>query len=592
MRSQCTALIVDDNLISRSIIEEMLADFGIKCISTDNGVSALELLSDEIPDIIFTDHVMPIMDGIELCGRIRDMKGEYAEIPIILMTGNNIDDYKELYIKAGFNDWLVKPVEPRELESVLPARKTVVKKGVSSGVMGVFVEHTREVIPKMDKYLSSNELKLYSIEAHSLKSNLKCLGSDDLADCARELEKLADSGATDELILKHSDFKENVLIFTDKVADSMIEESQVYMEYGKKKRTILAVDDNPVNLHMLTETLRDDYNIATEPSGARALEYLSKTLPDLILIDIKMPVMDGYDVVDILKRDLRFQSIPIIFLTGSESVKDEARAFEVGAVDFIKKPIEPVIVLARVKLHLELELYRKSLEKVVLERTRKLEHTSDAILRLLANVASHRDEETGTHIQRTTDYVELLIYLIQRANLPGYGISKSYGESIIKSAKLHDIGKVAISDNILLKPGKLTPEEFDTMKFHTTEGAHMIDDAIKDLHDNSMLRVGREIIIGHHERWDGTGYPHGIKGDAIPISARIMAIADVYDALISERPYKKAFSHEKASEIIISEIGTHFDPVIIGLLKDHMDELEKILKRHRDDSNDNQGNDN
>jgi putative two-component system response regulator len=232
-------------------------------------------------------------------------------------------------------------------------------------------------------------------------------------------------------------------------------------------------------------------------------------------------------------------------------------------------------------LHLELELYRKSLEKAVAERTIKLEQTADAILSLLANVTSYRDGETGTHIQRTTDYAQILVKLLQEANLPGYHISIGYGKFIVKSAKLHDIGKVAIHDGILLKPGRLTPEEFSEMKNHTIVGAQMIDDAIRDLHDDSYLRVAREIVIGHHEKWNGMGYPYGLEGDRIPLSARIMAIADVYDALISERPYKNPFSHEKAVEIIIGDSGTHFDPIIIDIARDHFDEFDKVAQKHK-----------
>ncbi|MCL2081143.1 MAG: response regulator [Oscillospiraceae bacterium] len=344
------------------------------------------------------------------------------------------------------------------------------------------------------------------------------------------------------------------------------------------KRSILAIDDGPINLQILENTLGGDYHIRTELSGTRALRYLRENIPDLILLDINMPVMDGYEAMAAFKSDSRLDDIPVIFLTGSEDVEDEIRALETGAVDFIKKPIEPTIVTARVRLHLELELYRKSLERVVLERTEKLQRTADAILSLLANVASYRDEETGTHILRTTDYVRLIVRLLQQAGLPGYYVSSSYGEYIIKSAKLHDIGKVAVSDGILLKPGKLTDEEFEEMKCHTVYGAQMIDDAIRDLEDDTYLRVAREIVIGHHEKWNGKGYPYGLEGREIPLSARIMAIADVYDALISERPYKKPFPHEKAVEIIMEGGGTHFDPVILNLTRGHFDEFDKIAK--------------
>lgn len=583
MRSQtnCKALVVDDNLISRTIVEELLFDLEIACISADSAKKALKILETNEPDIIFVDHVMPDIDGVELCRRIRALGGGFKEIPVIVLTGNEIDEYRELYANAGFSGWLTKPVDAKELERLLPIKRTITPKGISAGVVNTFVKYTREVIPKMDKYLTSNELQLYAIEAHSLKSNIKSLGSDELSALARELEQLADKSDINGLKEKHPMFAQRTLEFIDSIEVSDAP-AEIDVQHVKGKRIVLAIDDNPVNLHLISDTLSKDYNIFTEISGKRAMEFLSKTIPDLILLDIRMPQMSGYDIIEIMKNDPLLQDIPVIFLTGSEEIKDEAHAFEVGAVDFIKKPIQPSIVLARVKLHLELELYRKNLEKMVQERTTKLEHIEDVILSLLANVASYRDEETGTHIQRTTDYVNLLVKLLQEANPPGYYISKSYGDFIVKSAKLHDIGKVAIPDGILLKPGKLTPEEFDMMKNHTLDGAHMIDDAIRDLQDDSFLRVAREIVIGHHEKWNGMGYPYKIKGEEIPLSARIMAIADVYDALISERPYKVPFTHEKAIEIILGDSGTHFDPVILDVARSHLDEFDAIAKKHKE----------
>lgn len=351
-----------------------------------------------------------------------------------------------------------------------------------------------------------------------------------------------------------------------------------------KKHVVLAVDDNAGNLRLIDETLSDKYIVHTAPSGAWAFAFLQKKIPDLILLDIRMPEMNGYEFINKIKLDPRLEDIPVVFLTAAEGSDDEAKAFFSGAVDFIRKPIVPEVLTARVALHMELALYEKHLEQVVMERTEKLVKTEDSILSLLANVSSYRDQETGAHVRRTTGYVEVLRNRLQEAKLDDrdYYISKTYGEYIVKSAKLHDIGKVSIPDGILLKPGKLTPEEFDQMKLHTVNGRHMIDDAIMDLQDDSFLRVAREIVGAHHEKWNGTGYPDGAKGKEIPLSARLMAIADVYDALISKRPYKEPFTHERAIEIIYADSGKHFDPVVLEVAHDVIDGFDDIAKTFLD----------
>lgn len=340
---------------------------------------------------------------------------------------------------------------------------------------------------------------------------------------------------------------------------------------------ILIVDDNPVNLRFLQEILKDTYRVYAAPSGERALAFLEKKIPDLILLDVEMPGISGYEVIERLKRDSRFEDIPVIFLTAQEGRDKEQQAFDLGAVDYILKPISKGVVVARVRLHMELATYRKSLEKMVEIKTSQLQRTQDSILDILANVTAYRDNETGAHIKRTTVYVEKLVaYLIERDH-PDYRISSEYALNMAKSSKLHDIGKVGVPDAILLKPGKLTPEEFDVIKQHTVLGMQILDDAIQDIGDDSssFLSVAREIVITHHEWWNGSGYPYSLKGEDIPISGRVMAIADVYDALISKRPYKKPFTHDEAMEIIRESSGTHFDPYIMEMCAPIFSEFEE-----------------
>jgi putative two-component system response regulator len=353
--------------------------------------------------------------------------------------------------------------------------------------------------------------------------------------------------------------------------------------YNNSKK-ILVVDDSATNLRFISEILRPYYKVNAAPSGELALKFLEKNKPDLILLDLEMPGLSGYDVIRKIKAEERLRAIPVIFLTAQEGRDSELKAFELGAVDYILKPISSGVVLARVKIHLELEMYRENLEQMVDLKTAQLEHTQDAILSMLSNVAAYRDDETGAHIKRTTHYVEAIVNLLLKEKPPGYTIDPDYARNAGRSAKLHDIGKVAIPDNILLKPGKLTDEEFALIKQHPNIGAKMIDDTMHDLGDtSSFLNVAREIVASHHEKWNGRGYPNALAGTDIPLSARIMAIADVYDALISLRPYKEAMPHERAMDIILKESGTHFDPELLNICMPIFDEFNIIADKYLDE---------
>ena len=346
---------------------------------------------------------------------------------------------------------------------------------------------------------------------------------------------------------------------------------------GKPSYSILAVDDDATNLRMLHEILSPSYKVYAAPSGERAMRFLEKRDVDLILLDVEMPGLNGYEVIKRLKEDPRLAPVPVLFLTAQEGRDKEETALRLGAVDYILKPITAGVVLARVNLHMELEIYRKRLETLVSQKTAQLSDTQNSILDILAGVTAWRDSGTGGHITRTTAYSRLIVESIIEHGHPKYVISPLYGDNIVKSSKLHDIGKVAISDSILLKPGRLTGEEFDEIKKHTTFGAQMIDDAIADLGDeSSFLHVSREIVISHHEWWNGSGYPMALAEDEIPISGRVMAISDIYDSLTSERPYKGAMSHDEAMDIIYGETGTHFDPLLIDMLQDTFPRFEEI----------------
>jgi len=366
----------------------------------------------------------------------------------------------------------------------------------------------------------------------------------------------------------------------------------------RDKQVVLLVDDTPENLQLMNALLKEDYRTRLANSGERALRAaLQQPLPDLILLDIMMPGMDGYEVCTRLKTDPVTAEIPVIFLTAKSQVEDEQKGFDTGCVDYITKPISPPIVMARVKTHLVLKaaadfLKEKNvfladknvfLEQEVRTRTHEVQVVQDVTIMAMASLAETRDNETGNHIRRTQNYVRALAEkLMADPRFTDY-FEKSTPELLYKSAPLHDIGKVGVPDSILLKPGKLTAEEFEIMKTHTTLGRDAIMAAEKLIGaDDTFLRLAREIAYGHQEKWNGSGYPQGLAGDAIPICARLMAIADVYDALISARVYKPGMSHEKAVQIIVEGRGTHFDPVMVDAFLEIADEFQAFAARFAD----------
>ena len=328
--------------------------------------------------------------------------------------------------------------------------------------------------------------------------------------------------------------------------------------------TVLLVDDNTTNLQVMREALDGQgYKLLVAKNGASALAIARKAAPDLILLDIMMPEMDGYEVCEELKAAPQTAGIPVIFITAMTDQEDEAKGLALGAVDYITKPINPQLVGARVRNQLALKRHRDHLEEMVKRRTRDLELTQAILIEGLATLAECRDPETGGHIKRTQNYVKALaLKLRDHGRFRAY-LSDDTIEMLYLSAPLHDVGKVGVRDHILLKQGKLTDEEFEEMKKHTTVGHLTLQMIERKLGQNTLLQCAREIAHTHQEKWDGSGYPQGLVGEDIPIAGRLMALADVYDALISKRAYKPPMSHEEASEIIVKGRGSHFDPDVV-----------------------------
>jgi len=342
-----------------------------------------------------------------------------------------------------------------------------------------------------------------------------------------------------------------------------------------QNNSIMIVDDLPANLKLLEIMLQETGNhVSTFTRGKSALEAANKNPPDIILLDINMPEMDGFEVCALLKEDDLLKDIPVIFISALTETEEKIKAFTYGGVDYITKPFNILEVQARVKTHLTIASYRhrliennKNLEVLVQEKTDEIYESQIATIFALAKLAENRDSDTGKHVERVQSYTKYLTERMRFNHKYSEMIGEQFITNIFHATPLHDIGKVAIPDNILLKPGKLSKEEFEVIKTHTVIGAETLKAVQYNYPNNSFISLGVAITCSHHERWDGQGYPRGTSGENIPLAGRIMAIADVYDALIVKRVYKPAFSHEEAREIIIAGSGTQFDPEIVSVFQ-------------------------
>jgi putative two-component system response regulator len=336
------------------------------------------------------------------------------------------------------------------------------------------------------------------------------------------------------------------------------------------KPVVLIVDDAPESIDVLRGVLGADYQVKAAIHASVALELVESSPPDLILLDVMMPDMDGYEVCRRLRENPATASIPIIFVTTLSDAGSEARGLELGAVDYITKPYVPSLVRSRVKTHVTLHRHSLSLEAQVRERTAELLETRLEIIRRLGRAGEYRDNETGMHVLRMSHIARLVALRL--------GVSAGEAELVLQAAPMHDVGKIGIPDRILLKPGPLDRDEWELMKRHTTIGAEIIGD-----HPSELLRTARVIALRHHERWDGSGYPDGLSGEAIPKIARVVAIADVFDALLSERPYKAPWTVEATVETLRAQSGRHFEPAAVTALLEVLPECLALRAQYSDD---------
>jgi len=349
------------------------------------------------------------------------------------------------------------------------------------------------------------------------------------------------------------------------------------------RKLIMLVDDSRTNLLAGKEVLSESWSVQTIPSAGKMFEALEWSKPDIILLDVDMPEMTGFEAIQKLKEQPATRDIPVIFLTAMSESAAELEGLQLGAVDYITKPFSPPLLRQRVSMHLllkaqqrELEKYNKNLQHMVEEKTRTIFKLQNKLITAMAEMIEGRDGTTGDHIRDTTLYLEILLSAAAKANLWTEQITEWDTKLLIRASQLHDVGKIAISDNILKKPEKLTREEFEEMKRHVSLGVHFIE-RLQDGEDDSLfLQYAKNFAGYHHEKWDGSGYLHGLSGEEIPLLGRMMALVDVYDALTSDRPYKKKFSHDEAVSIIKEGKGRHFDPALVDLFEENIDMFRRI----------------
>jgi len=369
------------------------------------------------------------------------------------------------------------------------------------------------------------------------------------------------------------------------------------MDKPLEKPTVLIVDDIEINREILHEILCGDYDTIKASNGREAIKaVVANEKINCILLDLMMPDISGFDVMEILRSSGHIPRIPVIIITANSDDANEIKGLKMGAVDFLGKPFNPDVVLCRVAAQVELNLYRHKLEELVDRKTQRILNMRDSMLEIMANIIEHRHIESGQHVKRTKVMAERLFELLRDSGKFAEQFHNVKIEDAVKAVPLHDIGKIGIPDNVLLKPGRLTPEEFEIIKQHTVIGNGIItelEELYKDEGSDAKkyedyIRYCREICLFHHERWDGNGYPHRLKGNEIPLTARVMSIVDVYDALTSKRVYKPAMTHEEAMAEIVKNAGTQFDPEMIRIFDENNEDFDEIFKSYSDPELENQ----
>jgi len=655
-------LIVDDIATNLKVVTGLLKPYKVEVDTCLSGIEAVEMIKHHEYDLVFMDHMMPEMDGIEAAAAIRTWEKNQTHneaphdwLPIIALTANAVVGMREVFIEQGFNDFLAKPIDISKLDEILdrwiPKKKrisdirrkpedikekpdtqeeqnsflvshspffTIPDVDVQSGiamtggtianyrlVLSVFCKDIEERLSLLKTELNGNNLHSLITEFHAIKSASASIGAEEVAKKAAELEEACnneDLAFNKEEVVKFTDMllklKQNISkeIMTDddtnttasdgqrSAAAAVAADAETETEtLNLSKKLIILVDDNPANLQVGKNVLSKKYTVATALSAKKLFFLLENNNPSLILLDINMPEMNGYETIKILKANEKTMGIPVIFLTGASAPDNELEGLSLGAIDYITKPFNPPLLLKRIEVHLlvekqktELKYFNDNLQKMVENKTKNVINLQNALLKTMAEMVDCRDDITGGHIERTQQGVRILLDEIKRENLYQEESKGWDTELLIQSCQLHDVGKISIGDNILKKPGKLNNEEIEEMKKHAVYGEKALEKIESLTEESEFLKYAKIFAACHHEKWDGTGYPRGLKGNEIPLLGRIMAVADIYDALISVRPYKPALSHDEAVRIINEGRGTQFDPLLVDIFNQTAEKFKNI----------------
>ncbi len=572
VRHDVRILLAEDNMINQKLAQSMLTKLGYRVDMVANGLEAAQALESTNYDLVLMDCQMPVMGGFEATALIRDKESKVLnhDVTIIAVTANAMAKDREECVEAGMNDYLSKPLKKDDLAAILekwlplremPEADTGDESLMSDGAGSIDVSAVASIMNRLQWYINTRDGRAERY----------------LDDYQKELAGLPDKNIKHiKTHLKNFDFVaayNSLMIFSEKIAINLTSD---FTEMASSTKTdsapasVLVVDDMPENISLLNAALSDEYTIRVATRGAEAIDICNSMPVDLVLLDVMMPAMDGFETCRQLKRNPMTRGIPVIFVTAMGETKDESMGFACGAADYINKPIRAPIVRSRVKTHLALYDQKRALERLVQERTAELGETHLELLHRLGSAGEYRDNETGLHVARVCHYARIIAQ--------AYGLPESEAELLFNAAALHDAGKIGIPDSILFKPGKLDKDEWEVIQSHCEIGHKIIGN-----HENSLLKTAGTIALTHHERWDGTGYPQGLKEDNIPLFGRIVAIADVFDALTSKRPYKKPWSMDEAVEEIVRCSEAHFDPKIVESFKRKIPELREVQLQFADE---------
>ena len=603
-------LSVDDNAVNLDLFCGILKDTKVKIDTAMNGEEALELIRKNKYHIIFLDHMMPVMDGMKTLEIIKEER-LCPETAVIALTANAVGGMEKRYLGAGFHAYMTKPIEGKRLKDMVrrflpqvlvvdakddePVSKMVeqkalewnkiaekfpyldvnIAKGFCSDDINFYLEVLEsyvihQQVEVLEKSYANKDLDAYLVQIHALKSTSKSIGAMHMSEHARALEIAAKEKDMDYIRKNHvcvmAEYKElleRVSATLDQQDERQGEKVTISLEL-RDVPLILVVDDNGLNLRVAEKMLEKQFKVASVSSGMEVLEFVKNTIPDLILLDIHMPEMDGFEVLERLQGDPEYKDIPVVFLTANEEREVEVKGFELGAQDFIKKPFSADIMIRRVDRILELQRLQKNLQREVAKQTRraeerrkKVERLSMQIMQTLAGAIDAKDTYTNGHSVRVAAY--------SREIARRYGKSQKEQEDIYYIGLLHDIGKIGIPDEIITKNTTLSDREYLMVKTHPQIGG----DILKNISEIPYIDVGAR---WHHERYDGTGYPDGLKGEEIPEVARIIGIADAYDAMSSKRNYRAEIPQDVIRKEIIAGRGTQFDPIFADIMVEMIDD--------------------